>query len=75
VAPDGDSQTLVARGLYRPRDGRNRILLHPVAWRFARGHVAKLELLGNDTPFARLSNDSFTIDVSRLRLRLPTRAR
>ena len=37
VAPDGNSQRLVARGLYRPSDGRNVWQLHPAAWRFDRG--------------------------------------
>jgi hypothetical protein len=75
VAPGGGSQTLVARGLYRPHEGHNTFQLHPVAWRFAPGHLPKLELLGSDAPFARPSNGSFTIDVSRLRLRLPVRSR
>ncbi len=72
VAPDG-TQNLVARGLYRPRDGRNRWWLHPAAWRFERGHKAVLELLGNDAPYARPSNDQFEIEVRRLRVALPTR--
>ena len=72
VAPDG-TQTLVARGAYRPHDGRNTFELHPGAWRFAPGHTPKLELLGNDAPFMRASNGTFSIEVSRLRLRLPVR--
>ena len=72
VAPDG-TQNLVARGLYRPRDGRNRWWLHPAAWRFERSHKAVLELLGNDAPYARPSNDPFEIEVRRLRVTLPAR--
>jgi hypothetical protein len=72
VAPDG-TQNLVARGLYRPRDGRNRWWLHPAAWRFERGHEAVLELLGRDAPYARPSNSQFEIDVRKLRVTLPTR--
>lgn len=72
VAPDG-SQRLVARGLYRPAEGRNSWELHPNVWRFKRDHVAELELLGNDAPFARPSNGSFEIEVKRLRVDLPTR--
>ena len=75
VAPGGGSQTLVARGLYRPHEGRNTFQLHPGAWRFGPGHVPKLELLGNDAPFARPSNGSFSIDVRRLTLRLPVTRR
>ena len=72
VAPDG-SQRLVARGLYRPAEGRNSWELHPNVWRFRRGHAAELELLGTDAPFARPSNGSFEIEVKRLRVGLPTR--
>jgi predicted acyl esterase len=75
VAPDGESQTLVARGTYRPHDGRNRWQLHPAAWRFEKGHMPRLQLLGADAPYARPSNGSFDIEVKGLRLRLPVRAR
>jgi hypothetical protein len=72
VTPDGSSQTLVARGLFRPTgDGRYVWQLNANGWRFAPGHVAKLELLGGDPPYARPSNGDFTIAVSRLQLRLP----
>jgi predicted acyl esterase len=75
VAPDG-TQTLVARGLYRPTaDGRQVLQLHPGAWRFAPGHVAKLQLLGRDAPYGRASNGTFTVDVRSLELRLPVRER
>jgi len=75
VAPGGSAQTLVARGTYRPHQGANTWQLHPGAWRFAKGHVARLELLGRDAPYARPSNDEFQVDVKRLRLRLPVRQR
>jgi hypothetical protein len=67
-------QTLVARGLYRPSgSGRAVFQLHPNAWRFEAGHVAKLQLLGRDAPYARPSNGRFSIEVSSLDLRLPVR--
>lgn len=72
VAPDG-TQQLVARGLYRPFEGRNRWELHPNGWRFRPGHAAELELLGQDAPYARPSNEAFQVDVERLRVTLPTR--
>ena len=72
VAPDG-TQRLVARGLYRPAEGKNRWELHPNGWRFKRDHVAELELLGRDAPFARPSNGAFEVAVERLRVTLPTR--
>jgi dienelactone hydrolase len=72
VAPDG-TQQLVARGLYRPAEGRNRWELHPNGWRFRRDHAAELELLGRDAPYARPSNGTFEVDAERLRVTLPTR--
>lgn len=73
VAPDGSSQTLIARALYRPTgDGKVVFQLHPNGWEFEEGHVPKLELLGHDAPYARPSNFQYTVDVSRLQLRLPT---
>ena len=73
VAPDG-RQTLVARGVYRPRgSGDQAWQLYPNGWTFATGHVPKLELLGSDPPFARPSNGDFAITVGRIQLTLPTR--
>ena len=72
VAPNG-TQRLVARGLYRPFEGKNRWELHPNGWRFKRGHAAELELLGQDAPYARPSNGAFEVEVERLRVKLPTR--
>jgi hypothetical protein len=75
VPPGGGPQTLVARGLYRPApDANGRVEafeLHANAWRFAPGHQAKLELLGNDTPYARASNGAFSITATDVDLRLP----
>ncbi|MDX6643773.1 MAG: type transport system ATP-binding protein, partial [Solirubrobacteraceae bacterium] len=46
VAPNGSSQTLVARGLYRPSGSGTEVWqLHANGWRFAQGHRPKLELL------------------------------
>jgi hypothetical protein len=71
VGPDG-RQTPVARGLYRPSgDGRVVFQLHPGAWRFAAGHVPKLQLLARDTPYSRASNGTFAVAVSNLELRVP----
>jgi hypothetical protein len=75
VAPSGN-QMLVARALYRP-SGRSSdgFELHANGWRFASGHVPKLELLGNDAPYGRVSNQPFSIEVTSLELRLPVRER
>jgi PKD repeat protein len=76
VDPATGRQTLVARGLYRPdASGRQVFQLHPNAWRFAPGHVAKLELLGHDAPYGRPANAAFAVEVSKLELRLPVRER
>jgi predicted acyl esterase len=71
VAPDGQ-QTLVARGLYRPDpDGRQVFQLHANGWKFENGHVAKLELLPNDSPYGRVTNGQAPVTVANLDLRLP----
>ncbi len=74
VAPGG-TETLVARGLLRPDGGGADVVfqLHPQAYRFAAGHVPKLELLPSDAPYARPSNAQAPITVSNLELRLPVR--
>lgn len=81
VAPDGTKQ-LVARQSYRPdASGYQVFQLHPGAWTFEQGHVARLELLprdgttadapGNLTNYSRLSNLQQRITVHDLVLRLP----
>jgi dienelactone hydrolase len=72
VDPMAGTETLVARGVYRPDEtGRQTFQLHPGAWHFAAGHIPELELLGQDPPYARPSNGSFQITVSNLQLTLP----
>jgi fermentation-respiration switch protein FrsA (DUF1100 family) len=72
VAPEG-TESLVARGLYRPSGGSQQMVfqLHPQGYRFAPGHVAKLELLPSDYPYSHVSNLQTNITVSDLELRLP----
>jgi predicted acyl esterase len=70
------NQTLITRGVYRLTDdqqGRIVFQLFGNGWRFGRGHVAKLELLGADSGFLRTSNNAFSVRVSKLRVVLPTR--
>jgi dienelactone hydrolase len=72
VDPTTNTETLVARGLYRPTaSGLQVFQLHPGAWHFAAGHIPKLELLAQDSPYGRTSNGHFSITVSGLQLRLP----
>lgn len=74
VAPDG-TQSLVARGDFRPSADLSQVQvfqLHPGAWHFAAGHIPKLELLGQDPPYLRAPEGSFTVTISALGLILPT---
>ena len=62
-------QTLVSRGVYRLRDNQRGEIVFQLfgnGWRFARGHTAKLELLGRDPNFLRPSNFRFSVRVSKL---------
>ena len=72
VTPGG-TETLIARGLLRPGAGGAGTVfqLHPQAFHFAAGDVAKLELLPSDAPYARPSNAQGPITISNLELRLP----
>jgi hypothetical protein len=45
------------------------------AYKFARGHQIKLELLGRDSPTYRAANGTFSVTVQQLRIALPTRER
>lgn len=74
VAPDGKTQMLVARALYRPQSDAV-FQLHANGWRFKPGHVAKLQFLGADPPYGRVSNGTFEVKVDSLELRLPVRER
>ncbi len=77
------TQTLVARGLWRPSitatPERQVFQLHPNGYRFADGHVVKLELLPKDsstTPgasYGRTSNNQQNVTIANLQLRLPVR--
>ena len=72
VDPSTNTETLVARGVYRvDADGTQTFQLHPGAWHVAAGHIPKLELLSQDPPYVRTSNGQFTISVSHLHLTLP----
>ncbi len=71
-------QTLVARGVYRLEDNQKGKIVFQLfgnGWRYAQGHTAKLELVGNDSSFLRTSNFDFSVKVSKLRVGLPTRER
>jgi fermentation-respiration switch protein FrsA (DUF1100 family) len=75
VAPDG-TERLVSRGAYRLTDnqsGQITFQLHGNGYSFPPGDTVKLELLGNDDPYLRASNDAaFTVQVSNVTVKLPT---
>jgi hypothetical protein len=81
VDPGTNTQTLVARGLWRPaitNTPETQVFqLHPNGYKFADGHVAKLELLPNDAgsvaanSYGRASNNQANVTVENLELRLP----
>jgi hypothetical protein len=75
VDPATDAETLVARGLWRPAISGGPVSqvlqLHPNGYRFAPGHVVKLELLPGDSPYGRPSNRQGVTRVAHLELRLP----
>ena len=73
---DGKKQTLITRGVYRLKDnqkGRITFQLHGNAYKVAKGHLVRLELLGRDAPYYRASNTKFSMEVTKLRAELPTR--
>ncbi len=73
LAPDG-TQSFVTHGIYRPRrHGRQTFQLHPQGWHFAPGHRAKLELLGQSSPYAQPSPGRFELELRRLHFELPVR--
>jgi predicted acyl esterase len=81
VDPSTNTQILVARALWRPAINpgpvRQVFQLHANGYRFAAGHVVKLELLPNDynttfeDSFARFSDNQQNVSVRNLELRLP----
>jgi hypothetical protein len=73
---NGATEQLIARGVYRPTgvgSSRQVFQLHPQAWTVQPGHSLKLELLGQDSPYARTAANvaQQPIQVSDLQLRLP----
>ena len=79
VAPNGQ-ETLVDRAVYRPVPGntsRQVFQLHPNAYRWAAGHIPKLELLPDDagggalSSYVRPANGQTAITVDDLQLRIP----
>lgn len=74
VGPD-ETETLVARGLWRPVVGSNPVRqvfqMHADGYHFEAGHIAKIELIASDSPYGRASNGQQPITVSNVEIRLP----
>jgi hypothetical protein len=74
---NGATEQLIARGVYRPTGvgtSRQVFQLHPQAWTVQPGHSLALELLAQDSPYARTAAAAAPqqpIQVSDLQLRLP----
>jgi predicted acyl esterase len=67
---------LVSRGIYRLKpnqQGRIAFQLFGNGWKFRRGHVARLELLGSDPDYLRPSNGTFSVRIRNVTVSLPTR--
>ena len=75
--PGGGTQQLIGRAIYRPTNPGGGFVkqvfqFHPQAWKVAAGHVLKLELLVQDSTYARTSSSPASIQVKNLELRVPT---
>ena len=67
VDPATGHQRLVDRGVVRLRSSKIVSFdLNGNAYKFARGHQIKLELLGRDSPTYRAANGTFSVTVSKL---------
>jgi hypothetical protein len=75
--PGGGAQQLIGRQMYRPLNAgggftKQVFQLHPQAWNVAAGHVLKLELLVQDSTYARSSSSPHSVQVKNLEVRVPT---
>ena len=74
VSPKTKTQRLVDRSVTRlTASTSTTIRLNGNAWRFAKGDIVKVELLGRDAPTFRPSNGSFSVRVLSAKVSLPTR--
>ena len=77
LTPHGQ-QLLISRGVYNlesEQSGKIAFQLHGNGWRWGKGDIAELQLLGRDAPYYQAGNFPFTVKVSDLRVRLPRIAR
>jgi hypothetical protein len=74
---EGGTQQLVGRAIYRPLNPgagftKQVFQLYPQLWNVAAGHVLKLQLMVQDSSYARSSSTPQSIQVRNLELRVPT---
>jgi len=77
VMPNGQMR-LISRGIYRLRDNQRgwiRFQLNGNGYRFPAGDTIRMELAPNDATMFRKSNLAFSVDVSHVRITIPTRSR
>jgi len=75
VLPSGQ-EILITEGVYAltaNQTGTIKFQLNGNAYEFAKGDTVKLELMGRDAPQWRASNAPFSVEVSNLSARLPTK--
>ena len=82
ISPDGQSEILVERGLWRPATSGFQVFqLHANGWKVEEGHTLRLELLPRDSGqaepngfinnYGRPSNDQQPVTVSDVDMRIP----
>ena len=74
---EGGTQQLVGRAIYRPINPgggftKQVFQIYPQVWNVAAGHVLKLQLMVQDSTYARTSTSPQSIQVKNLELRVPT---
>jgi hypothetical protein len=74
---NGANEQLIGRQIYRPISPgagfvKQVFQLHPQAWKVEPGHSLRLELLAQDSTYARNSSTPQSIQVKNLELRVPT---
>lgn len=73
--PTTRTQRLITRGAYRLDQGSHRFTfpLDGNGWKFAKGHLIVLEMLGRDSPTYLPAPNAFSAKLSGLRFALPVR--
>ncbi len=74
---NGANEQLIGRSIYRPISPgagfvKQVFQMHPQAWKVEPGHSLRLELLAQDSTYARNSSTPQSIQVKNLELRVPT---